>query len=389
MYRQLSLSILLAAAMACTPAPEPAEEGPIDLTVSLEPPELGYQLASQPYIVAPHSEVYMCDVVRVDPQNGENLAWIGAIASRTSQSSHHMNVNMGIFSMGELLDEGLSETLLGVELGQHDCNDLGDLMADQQLRTVYPSQRTEQEGVLPKGVALPLPVPLVLIMEQQYINTGDQPVLANAVLNLHRIDEDEVEHVVSGVWGRIDDIVLPPNSRKIEAHTCRLTRDFTMFAISSHSHERGACFTMNFFLDGEIEEEPFFVNTDWESPPIFFMEQQERTNYQTMEFKKGDGIHWACHYVNSEDREVRTGPTADDEMCIFVAMGHPGDVTVEEVKEMFAAETLNTREILEALTAALPCEPVYDLESPWADANTAIPLDDDPYVACAGLPHTQ
>ena len=392
-YRYFGAVLFLA--LACSPAENGIveEEGPLDLRVSLDPPEFGYQLATESYVVEPHSEVYKCSVVRIDPTDGENLAWIGALASRTSEASHHMNVNMGIFSMGDaLLGEGQSANLLGAETGTHDCADLGDLMQTQQVQTVYPSQRTEQEGVLPEGVALPLPVPLVLIMEHHYINTRDEEVKVNAVLNLERTHEDEVEYVTTGVWGGIDDVELPPHSRKIETGTCRLTRDFTMFAISSHSHERGACFSMNFYSDHAtpaVDPEPFFINDDWESPPILFMEQQSWTHFEPLQMREGDGIHWACHYVNPEDRTVTTGPTADDEMCIFVAMGYPGDVSVEEVKEMFASDSLSLDDALRALTATVPCEPVEDVESPWEEADIAFDLDEgDAYAACAGYETT-
>src|SRR2546428_9496269 len=48
--------------------------------------------------------------------------------------------------------------------------------------------------------------------------------------------------------------------------------------------------------------------------------------------KAGDGIHWACHYRNPEDRTVLTGPSARDEMCIFAALGYPSPVTVADRK---------------------------------------------------------
>ncbi len=376
--RQLTggLAALLVFAAACSPV-EVENTGPLDYTVQLEKPAFGYQIATAPHVVHPGEEYYSCDIVRIDPQNGENLAWIGGLESRTSVSSHHMNVNLGIFSVADaLLGEGQAELMLGKELGQYDCAELGDLMEKQQAQTLYPSQRTEQGGTLPEGVGLPLPLPLVLVMEHHYINTFDAPVNINAVLNLHRMQDHEVKHVVTGFSGGINDVLLPPESRKIETGTCKLKQDINVFAISSHSHERGACFTMNLYdeLSREVDPTPFFVNKDWESPPILFFEQSEYFANQPLAMKAGEGIHWACHYYNDENREVTTGASSDDEMCIFVALGYPSKYTPDDVRDLMQNPNL---EAAQALMNQIPCESVADAESPWEEADIAYAIDDD------------
>lgn len=379
----------LAIGMACAGG-GPDETGPEDLTVTLAEPEFGYQFRSEPHMVPAGEEVYTCDVVRIEPHDDEDLVWLGAFESKTSLHTHHMNVNVGLFSVWDyIFGEGASTEMLEHDLGQYDCGELGDLMEEQGAQTIYPSQRAHQKGEFPRGVGLPAVVPLVLVMEHHYINTTGEDVLVDAAVNFHRVPADEVEHVLTGFAGGIGGIDLPPESAKIEAATCELTRPIELLAISSHSHERGECFTMNFYdgEQGEIEPEPFFVNKDWESPPIMFMEQQEWTDFEPVRLEAGDGIHWACHYVNPEDRAVTNGAGADDEMCIFVGVGYPSALTVGDV-ERAAADPLGAGEEL-AEKATIPCRAVTDATSPWSDANEAIPLAEEPVNACGAYSETR
>ena len=384
---------------ACLEGEEPVvdDTGPVDYTVSLDIPENGYQLSSEPYIVGPGEERYTCDVVRIDPHDGEQYAWINALESRSSQSSHHMNVNLGMFSVGDIVSgEGGAEFLLRKPPGQYDCAELGDLMSGQGLQTLYPSQRTEQGGDLPAGVALPLPLPLVVIMEHHYINPTDRPVKVNAVLNLTAIEEDKVEHVVTGfaagIRGGDRRIEIPPNSRKIEAKTCVVDRPINVFAISSHSHQAAGCFSMNLYSEDEgIAAEPFFINKDWESPPIVFFEQEDWTNFETLPMQAGDGIHWACHYYNEGDTAIESGARATDEMCIFVAMGYPSKNSVADIKAAFEDPTVES--LMNTLMETVPCTTVDEeiAGNYWPEANMAIELtaSDSRWDACQGYEQTR
>lgn len=390
MNRTLLLAIGLAGA-ACSSRPTVEQPIPYrDLTVKLAPPAFGYQFTSQPRLVAPRSETYTCDIVRIEPKDGEKLVWINELESRSSQHTHHMNVLAGIFSVADaILGPGKSEAMLGHKLGQYDCKDLGDLMS-AGLQTVYPSQKEHQKGRFPDGVAVPLVVPLVMIMQHHYINLTDKPVLVNAALNLHRVEEDRVRAIATGFFGS-SRVELAPLIRRIVTKTCQLPRAIDLFAISSHSHERGQCFSIHKY-DGQtksVDPKPFFVNKDWESPPIMFFEQQAWTGYAPMSLRSGDGIHWACHYQNPTTRVVTNGEKASDEMCIFVAIGYPSDLTVGAVKRMVAQPSLDAVKELEK--ALLPCStvPVTMATSPWADADRDLPLDvNNPPNECVGFDAT-
>ncbi|RMF17174.1 MAG: hypothetical protein D6761_04795 [Candidatus Dadabacteria bacterium] len=344
--------------------------GAEDLRVSLPKPEFGYQITSAPHVVPAGSETTVCDIVRFEPQGDEKLVWIGGFESRTSDWTHHMNVHVGVFSvLDAYFGTDVGARYLGHPLGQTDCAALGDIM-EQGAYPVYPSQITHQVARLPHGIAVPAVAPLTLIMEHHYINTGDKDVLVNAAVNFYRVPQTEVEHVLTGFYGIGDPIEIPGQSARIESWTCAVERDIEMVAISSHSHARGACFTMNKYdrATSEVSETPFFVNPDWDAPPILFYEPGDWT------LRAGDGVHWACHYRNREDRTVTDGPSADDEMCIFVGVGYPSELTVGDIVEL-AEDPFNSRIPVEELIdrAIVGCEPVT-ASSPWPEAGQPIPL---------------
>lgn len=378
----LSLALLL---VACGGQGDDGDdEGIRDMVVSLPDPDFGYQVATEPFVVDPGEEVEMCDVVRVSAADSEQLAWFNNFESLTSEGTHHMNVWAGRFSVGDAISEGGSKLLLqGHDVGQYDCEELGGMM-EQGAQVFYPSQRPHQRGGFPEGVGYPIPVPMVFVMNHHYINTTDRPVRVNAVLNMHRVAEDDVEHVAGFVWGRDPEIELPARSRKIEGGFCRFTRDLNMVAISSHTHERGACFTMNLY-DGQqdqLEEEPFFVNQDWEAPPIQFMTKQDWTGGAAVPMAEGDGISFGCHYVNREDRTVEDGPSARDEMCIFVALVYPAEVSKDEVRSLLTDPSFESFQAFQDGTM-LPCEFDETGPTPWTELGETRPLSSTPPDVCA------
>lgn len=368
--------------LGCTTDTKVEDTGPLDLRVKLDEPEFGYQMSSEPFVVKAGEEALKCSVVRIDPKGDEKLIWLSTFESRTSDYSHHMNVLGGYFSVADVLfGPGKGELMLGKKTGTYDCSELGDLMESQGAQPLYPSQNTHQKGSFPKGVAVPAVVPLVLVMQHHYINTTDRDVIVNAKVNLHRIEEKDVKYVATGFFGG-SEVELPPKSRKIIANTCKISRDVNLFAISSHSHERGKCFTMNKY-DGAsktIEPEPFFVNGDWEAPPILFFEKKAAFDHAAVPYKAGDGVHWACHYQNPENRTVVDGGKATDEMCIFVGLGYPSAIQVQDIKDIFEKPSAELFSRL-ADEALIPCDPVTDATSPWPHANESFALE-----SAAGAP---
>ncbi|MEC8023172.1 MAG: hypothetical protein VX223_04515 [Myxococcota bacterium] len=345
-----------------------------DLTVSLEPPGNGYQIITPPYVVPPGTEVDICTVVRVDPKAGERFTWAHRLESLVSEGTHHMNVFIGQFSfLDGYLGDGASEGALDKSLGQYPCDEI-DVM--ESAFPVFPSQQQNQHIVMPEGVAIPMPLPLVLIAGHHYINPTTEPVRINAALNMENIASSEVKEVAGLVFD-VAPTNIPSGTRKVEQATCIFEQDTEMVLVSTHNHAWTECATLNHF-DGETQTvavDPFYVNRNWDQPPIL--------NFDVGEFtmKAGDGVHFACHYNNYTDRTLINDGTADGEMCVFAAVSYPLPFTVSEVESVLSGDEL--AELLNFMDVALgPCDRLeLDTPSPWptgtratSDSSTCIGL---------------
>jgi hypothetical protein len=337
----------------------------VDLTVSLELPEHGYQLKTEPTLVAAGTERDICSVVRVDGDGEGKLLWANEMESLISENSHHMNVLFGTFSFYDaVLGEDAFETELGIGLGTYDCADVSSLM--EKALPIFPSQRTNQRITFPDGVGVPMLVPLVLIFNHHYVNTSHNDVLINAALNVYGMKEEDVEEVGFLIFDSDEDLNVPPYSQKSEAETCVMNRDLHIALVSTHNHEKTDCATLNAYdgETGEIEPTPFFVNKFWEWPPILHFDHDE------YDLQAGDGIHYACHYTNDEDRTLHFGPSAADEMCVLAAVAYPAVQTKEEVKS--AIETQDLFEILALADSMIAkCDEKLSVPSPWPMSDAA------------------
>lgn len=331
----------------------------LDLTVQLAPPDWGYQISTEPVRVEPWSEKFICSVVRIEPQEDELLVWVHELESLSSESSHHMNVFLGRFSfLDAFLEDGAFENQLGVGLGTYDCDDLGNLM--EVTFPIFPSQRTSQRITMPPGVGVPLVAPLVLVMQHHFLNLRDQPVLINAALNIERVDPASVQDAASLIFDDIPDIEVPAGGQKVEARTCVLNRDVELALVSTHSHGRGDCATLNRYSAAEdsVDPDPFFINKSWETPPILHFDRD------TLTVAAGDGIHWACHFRDQSGQDAVNDGTAEGEMCVFAAVAYPAPRSVEEITETLSSgDLLAIYELVDELMT--DCDEHPEVASPW------------------------
>lgn len=375
-------TLLLVACATPDPAASDAPAEQVDdgnLVVDLAPPAQGYQLESAPVEVAAHSEVQLCSVLRLDPDGDESLAWVNQMESLSSTGTHHMNVVIGSFSfLDAFLEEGASARALGADLGTYDCADLPTM---ELGFPVFPSQRDNQQITLPEGVAAPLPLPLVAVFSHHYVNAGDTPITINAALNLTTVQPDEVVSVAGMVFDSIGDLEVEAGTRQSFARTCVVDRDVDVALVSTHTHEWATCASMNHY-DGEseqVEDTPFYVNTQWDQPPILHFEPG------TFSLKAGDGVHWACHYDNDTDRTLIDDGSAAGEMCVMAAVTWPTAFSVDWVEETVASRDLDS--LLGLMDEVLGgCDRVRDdITGPWSPDPTSLGGD----LPCEGLPQTE
>lgn len=355
------------------------EDGVLDRTVDLAPPENGYQAVTEPTVVPPYTEVDICNVVRVDPKGDEKVAWFSDLESLSAEGSHHMNVTIGEFSfLDAFVAPGASENAIGVPLGAYPCSELNVMSLGVP---VFPSQRENQRITLPDGVGAPLPLPLIVVASHHYVNPTDTPIRINTALNIETIDRSEIDHVGSIVFDAIGGLELKPGTRQSVSRTCVMDEDTNVALVSTHTHEWATCATLNEF-DGEtetVEDDPFFVTQEWDRPPILHFQSGE------FQVEAGDGIHWACHYENPSDRTIIDDGSAQGEMCVMAAVTWPAPYSVTEVDDIIQSGDLQG--LLALLDEVLgSCDSTRDdVLGPWLSEATEISGDS----LCDALPETE
>jgi hypothetical protein len=375
-----SALILAALLLASCDTVEPdAEPDVLDLTVDLAPPEWGYQISTEPIRVEPQSETVKCTVVRVEPEADEVLVWVNELESLTSENTHHMNVYLGQFSfLDAFLEEGAFENQLGVGLGTHDCSELGGLM--ESAFPVFPSQRTNQRITMPEGVGIPLVAPLVLVMEHHYLNLREKPVIINAALNVQRMAPADVVDVASLVFDAIGDLDVPPGGQRVATRTCAMDRDVQLALVSTHTHERADCATLNRYSNHEVEPDPFFVNEWWETPPILHFPRE------TFSLEAGEGVHWACHFRDWRGDGIVSDGTAAGEMCVFAAVAYPAARSKEEISDILSGgDLLAIYGLVDDMMGS--CDSHPEPLSPWPHTDEA--MMGEPLEACAPWEQTE
>ena len=267
--RAVILACLVACLSSCSSGdvePATSKDGVLDKTITLAPPKSGYQLVTKPYVVPPTSEVEICTVVKVLPKDGEKFAWVHRFESLVSEGSHHMNVFIGNWSfLDGYLGDGAAEKALGIQEGQYPC---AELKVMESAFPVFPSQRQNQHIVMPKGVGIPMPMPLLLVASHHYLNTSQRPVRINAMVNVQTVPASEVQQVAGIVFDGAG-VDVPPQTRKVSQKTCIFERDTQIALVSTHNHQRTECATLHHFDPTEgIDSKPFYANHNWDQPPI-------------------------------------------------------------------------------------------------------------------------
>jgi hypothetical protein len=91
--------------------------------------------------------------------------------------------------------------------------------------------------------------------------------------------------------------------------------DITVFAASTHYHQRGTGMKVWADATGSAAANPFFETHDWEHAPTFT---------GPLQVPAGSWIRTQCDYVNDSADEVFQGPNAKtSEMCVFAGLYYP------------------------------------------------------------------
>jgi hypothetical protein len=90
---------------------------------------------------------------------------------------------------------------------------------------------------------------------------------------------------------------------------CKFTEDVMVGALTRHTHRWGTDFAV-WFEGGERHGEHVWTSTDWQHDTTLPFAEP-------ISIEQGAGFRFACNYANTEQRRLRFGTSATDEMCVL------------------------------------------------------------------------
>jgi hypothetical protein len=217
------------------------------------------------------------------------------------------NLKDGLIQGSELVGEfdssvGTSKMLFGAGTGLH------------EFRT-----KTGYGRILETGGSL--------VTNHHVQNLGLEPVDMYGRFTLAVKDISLVSHPMSPFTCGTIDIDLPPNSTKTVEATCLAPFDMDLALMSSHAHARLTKAESRFYDGVQTQPDILYTSDVWDSPKIQLMADAPAS---PVHLKKGQGITFTCYFQNTSDHPIRSGLTANDEMCLtFNGYAYPADRTFE------------------------------------------------------------
>lgn len=151
-----------------------------------------------------------------------------------------------------------------------------------------------------------------LLYNFHYLNTTDQPLIAEVVVNLHTVDRASVVHPIrSAWWNYVYFEATADGESQVDAHGS-FKVDVQLVGMTSHQHEFGKRFT--FARNGE----QIYENIGWAEPEYL-------TFPETTVLPAGEKLDFHCEWDNPTSESRYFGLQADDEMCTAIVEYHPVD----------------------------------------------------------------
>lgn len=260
-------------------------------------------LTITPFTVAAGDEVYKCqwfanpfgqdvDIVEIDGQ--------------MSQGSHHFFVFNMDPSTGQTTAAPLEECpAAGLEFFPY----------------IYLSQQPNWDVTYPQpDMGYPLVAANGLMMNLHFLNTGTEPINAQATVTIHTAKPGVVTTHVGNLFLNNQSMSVPANTPESApiwqsaSNTPITTFDYNILQSWSHMHMYGLTFEA--LLSPSTT--PFYTETNWNAPPV--------TNYwpNPIAVPMGTQITWQCQYYNPTGATMTFGDSAlTNVMCIYFGQYYP------------------------------------------------------------------
>jgi hypothetical protein len=208
-----------------------------------------------------------------------------------------------------------------------DCDPFtGALNLTGQVAPIMITQRADDPLYLPEGVAYSLDANQMLRVEMHYINATDNPIEAQATVELYAAPEETIRDEANMLFIGTPDIDIGPGETKsIHQFFTPSRADLDLanakfFAITGHTHQMGTSVTVN------IATAPAATMQAVYNPDVFEWDEPETQVHKPEFLVPTDltgGFDFTCQYVNTSNEPIGFGESANDEMCFFWAYYYP------------------------------------------------------------------
>jgi hypothetical protein len=295
----------------CIPPPA-AGEG---IQLHVGPSSYTDRAVLEPWLLEGGQENVKCFIARI-PEGG---FYYLRQENRMRPGSHHMLINL-------MEDDGRPE---GPSTACDALGSLGSIPGSQTPKREFPEAGT----LAPEdaGLARYLPAGALASFQLHYVNTGTDPVLREAWVNLYKMDEAEVKQRLQSVF-LVADLAtnIAPKTRATltQTFTPTLTGPTRIYALNSHMHAHSE--TMAVWRVRGDQKELVYQSFDWAEPDTATYNTVVKNPAPNAAAKQdggisglfymepGDSLQWSCDVNNTLDTAIRFANEAyTAEMCLL------------------------------------------------------------------------
>lgn len=270
----------------------------------LDTPDNGYQFHIGPFQVPANTDY---EFFYYEPQISNQDIYIKQVEITMRPGSHH-------FIAYTFNDDAPANFLLQSQSIREVYDPSGNyiipnLVPTQWHQFVVGTQWPYMNYSFPPGVALRLPAGKGLDMNSHYANKTSSEITGEVYMNIHTLDENDVQYAAEILELNNQSLILPPNQKTTITKTYYFKEARKIFQLFSHAHEHMEEFRV-YVAGGQRDGELIYVSYDWEHPPILEI-------WPPLSLHANEGLTLQVTYDNDEDYELKFGLRSTDEMMIL------------------------------------------------------------------------
>jgi len=301
-------ALLILALTACNPGADDSAADVVDLRGDFpDAPEGGVQFVTPDQTIPAYTEKQWC---YFDTYTGPDVA-ITDVDTWQSQYGHHIQ----LLSTQNTVDEFPDGDAF-------DCTDRSTLpMTDMDpIYIAQPEEVGHTDMHLPEGMGVELESGTRIVLQSHYLNTSEDDILVNDVVNIGVMDPEEVETWAAPFAHVLTDMPIPAGQETTLKVDCTFDGDYDILYLGGHMHEWGVRYSIDWLKDTDDTENVYTVDP-WDA---LYRDQPPMNSYQDGEMvvSAGQGFETSCTWYNDTDHEMNF----PEEMCATFGMLYPSKV---------------------------------------------------------------